>query len=152
MNEPADTLVCPHCGAANRPAAGRALTAARCGRCGEALSPGRPVDISGARLSALRARDTLPFIVDIWAPWCGPCRMMAPALDETAKDFAGRLRVFKLNSDEEPQAAASLGVRGLPTLLLFRGASLADTLSGLQTASALKSWLARHVGAPQPVS
>ena len=140
------TLICAACGAANRAAAGRPLSAARCGKCAAALATLSPVGITGERLAALRRRDDLPFLLDVWAPWCGPCRMMAPALEEVAQSFAERLRVFKLNSDEHPDAAGALGVRGLPTLILFAGGQVTDTVTGLQPASALMAWLNRQLG------
>jgi len=139
--DPSTTLVCHQCATLNRTPRGRPLSAGKCGRCAASLSTPHPVEIDGARLARLQARDTGAFIVDVWAPWCGPCRMMAPAYDEAAGKFADRVRLFKLNSDENQPAAASLGIRGVPTLIAYHDGSQVAHQSGAQTGPGLNRWI-----------
>ena len=87
----------------------------------------------------------LPTLVDFWAEWCGPCKMIAPVLEEIAKDYNGRLKVMKVNVDENPQKPSEYGVRGIPTLLLFKDGGLAGTKVGAMTKSQLSAFLDEHL-------
>ena len=86
-----------------------------------------------------------PVLVDLWAPWCGPCRKMAPALEGLARDFAGRLKVVKVNVDENPATKARFKVRGIPALLLFRGGELVERMTGLRPKAALAKVVQAYV-------
>ncbi|MFT4045584.1 MAG: thioredoxin [Solimonas sp.] len=88
-----------------------------------------------------------PVLVDFWAEWCGPCRMVAPALEQLAAESGERLKIVKLNVDENPQTAAALGVRGIPTLMLFKGGALAATQVGAVPKSRLAAFVAPHLAA-----
>ncbi|MCA8901553.1 MAG: thiol reductase thioredoxin [Hyphomonas sp.] len=134
-------VVCTHCDAANRVAAGKALTGGKCGKCGTPLATPEPVDIDGETLGRLMARDTGAFVLDVWAPWCGPCRMMAPAYASAAARMSGEVRFFKLNSDQNQSAAGALGIRGIPTLLAWNGGDLVANQAGAQTGDALARWI-----------
>lgn len=140
-------LVCTGCGALNRAPTGRALTAGKCGRCKAPLATPEPVDIDGAQLARLTAVDTGPFVVDVWAPWCGPCRTMAPSYAAAARALADRLRLFKLNSDENQAAASQLGLRGVPTLIAWKHGRQVAHQAGAQTGRALTEWIERVVAA-----
>ena len=137
-------LICPHCGKPNRVAADKPLTKGRCGACKAALSDTAPIEIDGPTLEKLMARDTGNFVVDLWAPWCGPCRTMAPAYEATAAKHADRLRFFKLNTDAHQDAAARLNIRGIPTLIAWRGGRQAAHQAGAMPQSALMTWIETH--------
>ena len=133
--------VCPHCGAINRLPDGRPAQEARCGQCREALFTGAPLEVDGAGLDRQVAQSKgHALLLDVWAPWCGPCRMMAPHFAAAAKDLEPEVRLLKLNSDAKSQAAARLGVSGIPALFLFRDGEVIARTAGLMTASQLTTW------------
>ncbi|WP_078709498.1 thioredoxin TrxC [Consotaella salsifontis] len=138
-------IVCPHCGGINRVPDGRPAEAARCGSCHEKLFSGHPAPVTGALFERQIARSTIPVAVDVWAPWCGPCRMMAPAFEEAAHTLEPNVRFLKLNSDEEQPVAGRLGIRGIPTLLLYRGGAEVDRVSGAMTARQIIQWITERL-------
>ncbi len=135
-------LVCPHCMAANRLPDGKDASAAKCGRCHEKLMNGHPVEVTAAQLDAHR-RGTrgAALLLDVWAPWCGPCRSMAPHFAAAAEALEPDVRLLKLNSDEHPQAAQALGVQGIPALFLIRDGKVIGQKAGLMNARQIESWV-----------
>jgi len=140
---------CPTCSASNRvpldqAAAGRQPV---CGRCKTPLPGGagghgaRPVTVTDATFVTEVERSPLPVLLDAWAPWCGPCQMIAPVVEQLAAELTGRARVAKLNVDENPAVASRLGVRSIPTLLVFKGGREVDRIVGVQP----KTDIARRV-------
>ena len=127
---------CPACGAMNRVAADKLAEglAPRCGRCKARLPTtsldAAPITVTDATFSQEVERSTLPVVVDMWAVWCGPCRMVAPIIDELAGEMAGRVRFAKVNVDENPATASRYGVRSIPTLLVFRDGREVDRIVG----------------------
>ena len=134
-------FVCPACGAANRTPDSKDPLAAKCGRCAEPLFGASPVDVDAKALAAHRdLTKGAAVLVDVWAPWCGPCRAMAPNVAQAAKALEPAVRLLKLNSEAEQQAAAALGVSGIPTLLLFHDGQLVARTSGLMSAQQIVAW------------
>lgn len=134
------------CGAVNRLPGAKDARAGKCGSCGAALFAGKPVDVSGDMLQRQVARGTLPVVVDVWAPWCGPCRVMGPEFEKVAHALEPKARFLKLNSDNEQQLAGALNIRGIPTMILFKDGKEIDRVSGAMQASQIGSWLNQRLG------
>jgi thioredoxin 2 len=114
-------VTCAHCGTKNRVASHRLADNPLCGRCGRGLLEGQPVELSDGNFDAVIAGTELPVVVDFWAPWCGPCRAMAPQFESAASSLRGRALLVKVNSDDNPNAAARFGIRSIPTLVRLEG-------------------------------
>ncbi|MFD1940611.1 thioredoxin TrxC [Paradevosia shaoguanensis] len=133
-------VVCSFCGATNRvPSSGNARSA-KCGKCGVALFSGVPADVPAAILEKQIAKSDIPVVVDIWAPWCGPCRVMAPQFEAAARQAEPALRFVKLNSDENQEIASRLGIRGIPTMIMFKGGKEVARVSGAMSSSDILKW------------
>jgi thioredoxin 2 len=143
-----DALVirCPACGVANRVPRDKIDQGLEpvCGRCKTPLPVARgPITVTDATFATDVERSPLPVLVDAWAAWCGPCRMIAPVIEELAAEMSGRVRVAKLNVDENPVTAERFNLRSIPTLLLFKGGREADRIVGVQPKSEISRRLAR---------
>jgi thioredoxin 2 len=124
---------CPSCGATNRAPRGRLESGDQpiCGRCKTPLTATtHPLTVTDENFAREVEGATLPVLLDLWAAWCGPCRVIAPVVEQVAAELAGRVKVGKLNVDENPQTAARFGVRSIPTLLIFKNGREADRLVG----------------------
>ena len=134
-------VVCSKCGGVNRLPPGRDAGEAKCGKCGTRLFSGHPQDVDAEIFDQQIARSSVPVVVDIWAPWCGPCKMMAPAYEAAANELEPLVRLVKLNSDNEQAVAARLGIRSIPTMILFHGGREIARASGAMTASQIVRWV-----------
>jgi thioredoxin 2 len=138
---------CPACGKGNR-VRPVASGAPHCGSCGAALP--WLVQADDASFEQVVAQSPVPVLVDFWAPWCGPCRMVAPAVEQLSRELAGKLKVAKVNTDESPSLGGRFQVFSIPTLMLFEGGRERDRVVGAQGAPALRSWLEPRLGSPRP--
>jgi len=137
-------IVCPHCDAVNRVPAERLREAPTCGKCTKELFTGRPVDLSTARFLKHIERSDIPVLVDFWAPWCGPCRTMAPFYEQAAARLEPAYRVVKVNTEVEQQLAGQLAIRSIPTLALFRGGREIARQPGAMDAGNIVAWVQQN--------
>jgi len=136
---------CSQCGSTNRILANRVGQDPQCGRCHDKIFPRRALPITDASWKREVEENPIPVLVDFWAPWCGPCRMVGPILEQIARERGGRLKIVKLNVDENPQMAARFNVQSIPTLVLLRGGQVIEQLRGALPKPALEARLARHL-------
>lgn len=140
MSDPIQ-IVCPHCAAVNRLAGERLDDGPHCGRCHQALFSGQPPALDAAGFQKHLGRNDIPLLVDFWAPWCGPCKMMAPAFAAAAAQLEPRLRLAKVNTEVEQGLAGQFAIRSIPTLVLFRdGREVARQAGAMATADIVR-WL-----------
>jgi len=139
-------IVCPHCHAVNRVPAERLHDAPDCGRCHRALFAGQPVSLAESDFERHVARSDLPLLVDFWAPWCGPCRMMAPAYEQAAAQLEPQFRVAKVNTEEAQALGARYGIRSIPTLVVFRNGREVSRQAGAMGAADIVRWARAALG------
>jgi thioredoxin 2 len=133
-------LLCPHCGATNRVPRTRLADHGKCGACHVALMTGQPLEIDAAGLRRLTEIEELPLLVDCWAPWCGPCRAMAPQFERAAADLEPEVRLAKLNTEDNQEIASRLGISAIPTFLLLNRGREIGRLAGARSAGELAAW------------
>jgi len=139
-------VVCPHCDTKNRMLQDRIANGARCGKCGQALFSGHPLELTQNNFDRHVGANAMPVVVDFWAPWCGPCRAMAPAFEAAAARLEPRLRLAKLNTETEPEIAGRFAIRSIPTLMLFRNGREIARQSGALDLPGLMRWVESHAG------
>ncbi|MEA2564050.1 MAG: thioredoxin 2 [Acidobacteriota bacterium] len=139
---------CPSCGRKNRVLGSRLDKEARCGACGAALTPiAEPLAIDrGAELDALLRESALPVLVDFWAPWCGPCKMVAPEIAKVAERNAGRILVVKVNTDVDPAVGAAHRIQSIPTMAVFEGGREVARTMGARPAREIEGFLGQSLG------
>jgi thioredoxin 2 len=150
MNEPAASQIikCPNCSANNRVAIGEtADKRAVCGKCKKPLPTvsSEPVIITDANFKEIVEKSTLPVLLDLWAPWCGPCRIIAPTIEQLAKELGGKVLVGKLNVDENKATAANFHVQGIPTLLILQNGWEVDRIVGVESKESILRRLQRFL-------
>jgi thioredoxin 2 len=131
-------IACPACGAKNR-VPDTAAGTPRCGRCRQPLP--WIVDAGGGDFDEIASTSRIPIVVDLWAPWCGPCRVVSPLLEQLAQELAGRIRLVKVNVDQAPTVQARFGVQGIPTFVLLREGREISRLVGAHPLQGLRDWI-----------
>ena len=127
-------LACSTCGQLNRVPVAKLSSGPKCGTCGAPLMSGKVAELAPKTLLALSKKDDLPVLVDFWAPWCGPCRMMAPEFAKAAQELKGRARFAKINTEEHPDVSMKNGIRGIPALILYQGGKEVARIAGARPA------------------
>jgi thioredoxin 2 len=133
-------IVCGHCGQINRLPIERAPQGARCGSCHQPVFKGHPIEVDEEDFARHVAHSDIPVLIDVWAPWCGPCRALAPMFERAAQQLEPNVRLLKLNSDRAPATPSRLGITGIPTQLLMQGGREIARHAGAMDARSIVAW------------
>jgi len=145
MSNPAQIVVCPHCQSANRIPTARLGDNPRCGKCKQPLFTGRPIVLTDQTFDRHLSRSEVPLVVDFWAPWCGPCKMMAPFFEQAASELEPHVRLVKVNTDENPMLAQRYQINSIPTTAVFKGGREAARQPGAMNLPQLLQWIRSKV-------
>jgi len=137
-------IVCPACTATNRIPADKLHAAPKCGKCHRPLFNGQPLELNAGNFQQHIKRNDIPVVIDFWAPWCGPCKMMAPAFAQAAAQLEPGVRLAKLNTEVEQDIGARLGIRSIPTMIVFRNGREIARQSGALSAPDIIRWVQAH--------
>ena len=138
-------VVCPQCDGINRIPQSRLGAGGKCGVCHQPLFSGKPLELDQARFQRHLIKNDIPLLVDFWASWCGPCKIMAPVFAEAAGQLEPNLRLVKINSEQEQVLSGQLGIRSIPTLILFKNGTELARLSGSMDLQNLLGWVRQHI-------
>lgn len=138
-------IVCPHCQAVNRIPDDRPMAAAKCGKCKGKLFTGAPVELTDRTFSKAISKSHIPVVVDFWAPWCGPCKMMGPEFAKAAMDMEPEVRFAKLNTEDNQHIAGQYRIQSIPNLVMFKNGKPVAQQPGAMSADQIKSWIRSHL-------
>ena len=138
-------IVCGACGQINRVPQTRPAREGRCGACHKPLFTAHPIEVDEAGFERQLAHSGIPILVDVWAPWCGPCRTMAPMFEQASAALEPEVRLLKLNADHAPRSSERFGIRSIPTLLLMRSGQIVARSSGVMNADQIVAWTKTHL-------
>jgi len=140
-------VTCPYCGAVDRIPAEDFDDSLQCGSCGQAIFAAKPVELTGSDFRETIEGSDIPVLVDFWAPWCGPCKAMAPGYEQAARAMESRVKFAKLNTDEEQSIAQQFDIRSIPTMILFNEGREVARHSGAMMAGDIERWVAEQTEA-----
>ena len=138
-------IPCNHCNSINRVPDERLTDGPKCGKCEATLLPGSPVELTGTNFVNLTGKSDLPVVVDFWAPWCGPCKMMAPAFEQAAAKFETDAMLAKVNTENEPELSSQYNIRSIPTLIVFKHGRETDRQTGAMDLENLQRFIEQHL-------
>ena len=138
-------IVCPSCGAINRIPPGKDPLKAKCGKCGGKLFNGKPVEVNDALFAKMVTKTSIPVVVDFWAEWCGPCKMMAPEFAKAAAAMEPKVRFVKVDTERNPVTANQFRIQSIPTLMIFSGGKPVAQTAGAMSAAQLRQWIEAHL-------
>jgi len=138
-------VVCPSCAATNRIPADKLSANPACGKCHKALFDGHPLTLNSGNFQKHITRNDIPVVVDFWAPWCGPCKMMAPAFEQAAAALSPRVRLAKLNTEDEQSIGAQFNIRSIPTMVIFKNGKELARQAGAMSAADIKAWVGNYL-------
>ncbi len=139
-------IVCPHCTAINRVASAKPADKAKCGKCKKPLFEGQPVELNDGNFAKFISKNDIPVVVDFWAPWCGPCKMMGPEFAKAAQEVEPKARFAKLNTQDNQITANNNRISGIPALIIFKNGQPVAHLAGARPASEIKAWVESEIG------